>query len=185
VRKRFVNPTDGEKPEDAEARVAGILAACKEMAAEAEIGKPLPRAAEAEALGAGQLYKGIIFSIKAGDLFDQIEKEMGTDEARAIFRRHAIPRTKREIEEDNNMRLLAGYLEHRLPVQQFARQFAAEQGGIRNPNGGADAVTKQLNRLLNQSPSKQKSSLMRDMLSDAQELRRDLGVKRGRPLPKK
>jgi hypothetical protein len=117
--------------------------------------------------------------VKAIHLFQEIEREAGTEVARKMFDFCARVRTKREEEEARNAGLPIDYIRTRLPVQAFARRFARQRGGTRNPNGNAATVTKQLNRLLSRDP--EKSPSMRRLLEEAQMVRLEVGAKRGRP----
>jgi hypothetical protein len=161
------------------------VAAVKKGAAQATIGGPVPYAAEAEALGVGRQYKGAVLARMAAELFRQIENELGIETARAIFGRHVTPRSKRDSEESNNVLLLASYIECRLPVQQFARQYAGAGAGTRARNAGAGAVMRQLTRLLERGPVGAESASMRALLVAARRVRQEVGAKRGRPRVRK
>jgi hypothetical protein len=110
------------------------------------------------------------FEQRAKNLFKEIEAEIGFDRAQYIFRGAATtskaPPSKRRIEESNNILLLSLYLEHRLPLQQFARRLANGNGyeerlgpfGLRYRKSTAEAIEQQLKRLLKKDPAKEKTS---------------------------
>jgi len=78
-------------------------------------------------------------------LFEDIEKELGVDQAKEIFSRFAYVESKREMELDRNLDLLTLYSELKWPVQKLARALAEHDKqfpgsvGIRARRGSAAA----------------------------------------------
>jgi hypothetical protein len=143
---------------------------------------------EASFARAGKL---LDFEQRAKDLFREIDAELGINRAKYIFRAlgsvSGTPGSKRRAREFNNVLLLTIYLEHRLPLQQFARRLADGNEdshgpfGLRPRNGTSDAIEQQLKRLLKKDPAKEESILMRMLLAEARRVHEELGVKPGRP----
>jgi hypothetical protein len=137
--------------------------------------------------------KLVDFQQRAKNLFKEIEGDLGVDRAKYIFgtlvTTSGPSRSMRRVEKSNNILLLSLYIDHRLPVQQFARRLVNGNGyekhlgpfGVPYRKTTAEAIEQQLKRLLKKDPAKEDSTMMRVLLADARRVHQELAVKPGRP----